>query len=290
MRAKVWGCRGSLAAPGRETVRYGGNTSCVEVRLDDGSVLALDAGTGIRPLGIQLAKEDVSTVHILLSHLHMDHLQGLGFFQPLFRPDAEVHIWGPPSPVSSLRDRIGTYLSAPLFPVSVTQLPANITFHDAPPSWNIGSAVIRAINVAHQGSTIGLRIEEGDRSLAYIPDHEPGLGIDLRSLGPEWVSGFEVAHDADVLLHDAQYTETEYPSHVGWGHSSIDQVLTFAHMARVKRVVLFHHDPLHTDVDLEALLERAAQLWDGPAQAVELAYEGMEIELLPTGRPAGEPV
>lgn len=290
MRVKVWGCRGSLAAPGRDTVRYGGNTSCVEVRLDDGTVLALDAGTGIRPLGIELAKADLSVVHIILSHLHMDHLQGLGFFQPLFRSDVEVHIWGPPSPVSTLRDRIGTYLSAPLFPVSVTQLPAKVNFHDAPPEWNIGSAVVRAVNVAHQGSTIGIRIEDGDRSLAYIPDHEPGLGVDLRSLGTEWISGFQVAHGADVLFHDAQYTESEYPAHVGWGHSSIEHVLTFASMAGVKRVVLFHHDPLHTDVDLEALLERACELWDGPNQAIELAYEGMEIELSPTARPADESV
>jgi phosphoribosyl 1,2-cyclic phosphodiesterase len=287
VRAKIWGCRGSLAAPGRDTVRYGGNTSCVEVRLDDGSVVVLDAGTGIRPLGIQLAKENIASVDIILSHLHMDHLQGLGFFQPMFRADGEINVWGPPSPVSSLRDRIGMYLSAPLFPVSVNQLPARVSFQDAPPAWKIGGALVRAINVAHQGSTIGIRIEEGGRSLAYIPDHEPGLGVDLHSLGPEWMSGYQVAHDADVLLHDAQYSEAEYPHHVGWGHSSIEHVLTFAQMARVKRVVLFHHDPLHTDVDLEALLERALQLWKGPAQAIELAYEGMEIALSPTDLEAG---
>src|ERR1700730_11371540 len=194
MRLRIWGCRGSLATPGRDTLHYGGNTSCVEVRLADGTVLILDAGTGIRPLGIQLEKEGVTQVHILLSHLHLDHLQGLGFFMPLFRQGVKVDIWGPASPVSNLRDRIATYLSAPLFPVSVSQLAADVTFHDAPESWSIGTVTLRTLNVAHQGSTIGIRIEEDGQSLVYMPDHEPSLGVDLRTLGPEWVSGCALAH------------------------------------------------------------------------------------------------
>lgn len=280
MKARVWGCRGSLATPGPETLRYGGNTSCVEVRLDDGSVMVLDAGTGIRPLGLLLEAEDVREVHVLLSHLHMDHLQGLGFFKPLFDANVAVHIWGPSSPTRTLSDRIATYLSPPLFPVTVSQLPSKLTFHDAPEeAWTIGSGTVMAVNVAHQGPTLGFRIEDGGRSLAYIPDHEPSVGVDLRTLGPDWISGAQVAHAVDVLLHDSQYSEEEYPRHVGWGHCSIDHVVTFAQLAGVKRLVLFHHDPLHTDDQLDALGERARQLWDGAEGALDLAYEGMEIDL-----------
>ncbi len=280
MKARVWGCRGSLATPGPETLRYGGNTSCVEVRLDDGSVMVLDAGTGIRPLGLLLEAEDVREVHVLLSHLHMDHLQGLGFFKPLFDANVAVHIWGPSSPTRTLSDRIATYLSPPLFPVTVSQLPSKLTFHDAPEeAWTIGSGTVMAVNVAHQGPTLGFRIEDGGRSLAYIPDHEPSVGVDLRTLGPDWISGAQVAHAVDVLLHDSQYSEEEYPRHVGWGHCSIDHVVTFARLAEVKRLVLFHHDPLHTDDQLDALGERARQLWDGAEGALDLAYEGMEIDL-----------
>jgi phosphoribosyl 1,2-cyclic phosphodiesterase len=286
VKARIWGCRGSLATPGADTLRYGGNTSCVEVRLDDGTVLVLDAGTGIRPLGLLLEAERVATVHILLSHLHMDHLQGLGFFKPLFTPGVDVHIWGPASPTQSLRDRIATYLSPPLFPVTLTQLPSRVFFHDAPDApWSLGVASVRALNVAHQGPTLGFRIEEAGRSLAYIPDHEPSPGIDLRELGPEWISGHQIAHGADVLLHDSQYSEDEYPRHVGWGHSSIEHVVTFARLAEVAHLVLFHHDPLHSDAALDALCERARQLWGSDGSAPELAFEGMEIEL--TARRSG---
>ena len=282
MRVVVWGCRGSLATPGPDTVRYGGNTSCVQVQLGDGTEIVLDAGTGIRPLGIRLEKDGVREVHLLLSHLHMDHLQGLGFFRPLYQPEVEVHVWGPPSPTHTLRDRIGSYLSPPLFPVSVSQLPSRLHFHDAPEEpWKIGSAMVHAVNVAHQGSTIGFRIEEGGRSVAYLPDHEPSLGVDLRTLGPEWISGNQLARDVDLLIHDAQYREDEYPAHAGWGHSSIDQAVTFASKVGARRVLLFHHDPLHTDEMIEEIAEHARRLWSGPTGSLEAAYEGMEIELLP---------
>ncbi|MBV9935955.1 MAG: MBL fold metallo-hydrolase [Actinobacteria bacterium] len=280
MRARIWGCRGSLAAPGPETVRYGGNTSCVEVRLDDGTAIVLDAGTGIRPLGLQLDREQVKVVHLLLSHLHMDHLQGLGFFRPIYDAGVELHVWGPPSTVQSLEDRIGAYLSPPLFPVSLSEIPSKLFFHDAPDEpWQIGSASVLAVTVAHQGPTLGYRIEEGGRSLAYIPDHEPSIGVDLRSLGEDWLSGHAVAREADVLIHDAQYSEEEYPLHVGWGHSSIEHVVTFAQLAKVKRLLLFHHDPHHSDEELDALCVRAQELWPDCGDRLAVGAEGMEIVL-----------
>jgi phosphoribosyl 1,2-cyclic phosphodiesterase len=280
MHARVWGCRGSLAAPGADTVRYGGNTSCVEVTLESGDVLVLDAGTGIRPLGTELAAANPPEVHILLTHLHLDHLQGLGFFQPLFRPGADVHIWGPPSPVQTLAERIAIYLSPPLFPVRLSDLAASVTFHDAPEAGApIGSAVVRGGPVTHQGPTVGYRIEEGARSLAYVPDHEPAIGGALAAQPDQWMSGYGLVRDVDVLFHDAQYLDAEYPQHVGWGHSAIGDALQFAQRSRVGRLVLFHHDPYHTDADLEALLDGARRELDMPDDWVSLAYEGMRVEL-----------
>jgi phosphoribosyl 1,2-cyclic phosphodiesterase len=279
MLARVWGCRGSLAAPGEATVRYGGNTSCVEVRLESGHVLVLDAGTGMRPLGTTLSATAASELHILLTHLHLDHLQGLGFFRPLFQPGANVHIWGPPSPVQTLAERIAIYLSPPLFPVRLSEVAASVTFHDADEDGaTIGSAVIRAGRVTHQGPTVGYRIEEGTRSLAYLPDHEPAIGGNLAAQPEHWMSGYDVVRDVDVLFHDAQYLDEEYPRHVGWGHSAIGHALEFARRARVSRLVLFHHDPYHTDADLDAMLDDARRTIDAPDDWVCLAYEGMSVE------------
>jgi ribonuclease BN (tRNA processing enzyme) len=180
MKARVWGCRGSLAAPGADTIRYGGNTSCVEVRLHSGPRLVLDAGTGMRALGVAIDRQPVDEVHVLLTHLHLDHLQGLGFFRPLFRPGVDMHVWGPASPVQSLAHRIAIYLSPPLFPVRLADIPARVTFHDAPEKpVTIGSATVRAAKVTHQGPTVGYRIEENGRTLVFLPDHEPSIGVHL---------------------------------------------------------------------------------------------------------------
>jgi phosphoribosyl 1,2-cyclic phosphodiesterase len=280
MEATVWGCRGSLASPGPATVRYGGNTSCVEIRLDDGTVLILDAGTGIRELGRTLVRHD-GPIHLLLTHLHLDHVEGLGFFAPFWEPGAELHLWGPRSPIHALEERISRYLSPPLFPLKVADSPARLHFHDVPTgSWQIGAATIRAGEVAHPGPTVGYRIEEGTAALAYIPDHEPALGADLDAVSPEWLPGYDVAAGATVLLHDAQLTEAEYAERVGWGHSSVDAAVAFATSAGAEKLVLFHHDPMRRDDEVERLAERARALWPGRNGASpEPAYEGMWLAL-----------
>jgi ribonuclease BN (tRNA processing enzyme) len=224
--------------------------------------------------------EDFDELHIFLTHLHLDHVQGLGFFRPLFRPGANIHLWGPASPVQTLSERIAIYLSPPLFPVRLADIPSNLTFHDAPTeAVTIGSATVRAAGVAHQGPTVGYRIEEDGRTLAYVPDHEPSIGMPLAEQPPEWISGHDVARDADVLLHDAQYGDEEYPNYVGWGHSSIEHVVGFANKAAVGQTVLFHHDPYHTDDELEELLEDARRQCADVGDDVHLAHEGMEITL-----------
>ena len=280
MRAKIWGCRGSLAAPGPETVRYGGNTSCVEVRPSDDRLLVIDAGTGIRNLGVGLGRDYPARIDILLTHLHLDHIEGLGFFTPVWDPNCEVHLWGPASPGHSLRDRVATYFSPPLFPVHIDEIPAHMVFHDVPETeWELGPARIRGELVKHPGPTLGYRVEDGGRVLTYISDHEPALGIDLETAAPDWISGYAIAERADVLLHDAQYTEEEYPHRVGWGHSSIAHTVSFGLIAKVQRLLMFHHDPLHSDAQLEAMLVRARELWDQDRDGLAISFEGMEIDI-----------
>jgi phosphoribosyl 1,2-cyclic phosphodiesterase len=286
VEATIWGCRGSLAAPGAATVRYGGNTSCVEVRLADGTLLVLDAGTGIRALGRALGNHE-GPIHLLLTHLHLDHLEGLGFFVPFWSPAAELHIWGPSSPLRTLEERVSRYLSPPLFPLKVADSPASLYFHNVPEEpWQLGSATITAHEVVHPGPTVGYRIEEGGVTLAYIPDHEPALGVDLEVVAPEWLSGHGIAAGATVLLHDAQLTADEYAARVGWGHSSIDAAVAFARSADVERLVLFHHDPMRGDDQVERLAAYAQELWPGRnGSSPRPAYEGMRIDLSPATSP-----
>ena len=254
MKVKVWGARGSIPAPGPETTRYGGNTSCVQVTLDDGQTFVLDAGTGIRSLGLALQHDGAQPLNILLTHLHLDHIQGLMFFAPMFNPKSEIVVWGPASFEASLEDRIARYISAPLSPVEVRELPCHPSFREMETTeWTMGSATVRAASVSHRGPTLGYRIEADDTTLCYIPDHEPGLGAPLADLEEEWISGFDLARGASLLIHDCQYTDDEYPNHIGWGHSPLSDTLAFANRTGVEEVLLFHHDPLHSDDFLDRL-------------------------------------
>jgi phosphoribosyl 1,2-cyclic phosphodiesterase len=283
MKLKIWGARGSIPAPGPETMRYGGNTSCVEVTLSDGSTLILDAGTGIRNLGLALPRVE-QPIHILLTHLHLDHIQGLMFFAPAFRPESEITIWGPASSEASLRDRVARYISAPLAPVEVRELPSTVSFCEAETlEWQIGPARVRAQAVNHRGPTLGYRIEDNDVTLTYIPDHEPGLGTPLSELEDDWISGFDLAHGASLLVHDCQYTDREYPDHLGWGHSPLADALEFGHRVATEKLLLFHHDPLHSDDFLDRFLDEGTERWralGGEPKQVELAAERLELEIL----------
>jgi phosphoribosyl 1,2-cyclic phosphodiesterase len=259
VKITLWGTRGSLASPGPETVRYGGNTACVEVRGRDGALLILDAGTGIRRLGAAIGP-DTQRIDILLTHLHMDHIQGLGFFHPLYTPGLEIHVWGPASATRDLGARLSLYLSPPLFPVSLRDLPCRWRLHNVPLGrFEIGRLRIQTALVCHPGPTVGYRIGEDGVTVAYLPDHEPALGARGFPEEPEWTSGYDLAADADLLIHDAQYTREEYAGHIGWGHCALPDAVAFARLARVRRLVAFHHDPAHFDDALDRLVEDAAR-------------------------------
>jgi len=280
MRVTIWGCRGSIPAPGRETVQYGGNTSCVEVSLDNGAVFVLDAGTGIRELGNELQERGARRIHLLLTHLHLDHLEGLRFFAPLFDERVTVNVWGPRSPVQSLRERIRRSFSPPLFPIDLKELAAHVTFNDVPKEpWTVEGASLDSGLVMHPGPTVGFRIEADGASVAYLPDHEPALTGKFAERSRDWISGGSIAENVDLLLHDAQYFDDEYAERVGWGHSSVESAVAFAHAVGARRLVLFHHDPRHPDGALERLEVEAASLGGEHEEQPILAREGMVLEL-----------
>ena len=278
MKVTLWGTRGSIAAPGAETARYGGNTACVEVRGPDGTLLILDAGTGIRRLGTSLPHA-VRRVDILLTHLHMDHLQGLGFFAPLYNPEVEVHLWGPASTTLNLRRRLMRYLSPPLFPVWLRELPCQLILHEVPcGDFEVGEFHISSALICHPGPTVGYRIATAGATLAYLTDHEPALGRQQFPLAGEWTSGYAIAAGADLLIHDAQYNSEEYAHCIGWGHSAFAHALAFAALTNVKHFVPFHHDPAHNDDDLDRLTA-AAVTAVAPSFAVTPGAEGTIFEV-----------
>lgn len=280
MRLKVWGCRGSVPTPGPGTVECGGNTSCVEVTLSDGTVLVLDAGTGIRDLGLELVERGTQQINLLLTHLHLDHVEGLRFFAPLWDERVEVDVWGPPSPVSSLPERIALAFSPPLFPVDLHDVPARLIFRDVPRRpWTIGGASLSAELILHPGPTVGYRIEDDGASFGYLPDHEPALAGTIDGKPRDWISGAGIAGDVDLLLHDAQYFEDEYEERIGWGHSSVADAVAFARAVDARRLVLFHHEPRHDDSSLERLEARAQTLAGQNGAEATLAREGMVDEL-----------
>jgi len=277
MKVTLWGTRGSIATPGAENARYGGNTSCVEVRGPDGTLVVLDAGTGIRRLGVALGRTH-PRIDLLLTHLHMDHIQGLGFFGPLFDPEVEVHVWGPGTPDATLRQRLMRYLSPPLFPVHLRDVP-RLVLHDLiGGTFTLGELRVTADLLCHPGFTLGYRLETARHSVAYLSDHEPALGA-ARFPGPrEWTSGYALARETDLLVHDAQFTRAEYPAHAGWGHSAIDDTIAFAGLACARHLVTFHHDPTHTDDALDRMTA-AAVAAARPAFAVSPGIEGAVFAL-----------
>ncbi|HVF32963.1 MAG TPA: MBL fold metallo-hydrolase [Acidimicrobiales bacterium] len=282
MRATFWGTRGSIPTPGSATARHGGNTSCVEIRpgADPTQLLVLDAGTGIAALGRTLAGPP-GRIDILLSHLHLDHILGLGFFAPLFDTRNVVHIWGPGSTTLDLRRRLTRYLSPPLFPVALRELPCRLQLHDVPlgREFEVPGATVTAALVCHPGPTVGYRItsQADGATLAYLSDHEPALGNPTFPGTAAWTSGAAIAAGVDLLVHDAQYTDAEYAERVGWGHSTVGAAVAFADLVGARRLVAFHHDPAHDDDQLDRLL--ALRLANGAP--VVAAREGLSLEAVP---------
>jgi len=277
MNITLWGVRGSIPTFNPGTTSYGGHTSCIEVE-EDGTILVLDAGSGIQNLN-QSPNLENAQINVLLTHLHIDHIQGLGFFKPLFDPSKEVHIWGPATNTQNLRARLGRYFSPPLFPVYFRNLTCKLFIHEIEnSSFTIGPFNVKSQYIIHPGPTVGYRIQSPRGVFTYIPDHEPALGKNELLEDPKWLSGSDLADGADILLHDAQYTREEYKAKVGWGHSAMEDALLFASLTKVKRMLLMHHDPMHTDAQLDEMYKRLKEN-SSFAFPFQMAVEGSRIAL-----------
>ncbi|HTM73844.1 MAG TPA: MBL fold metallo-hydrolase [Pseudolabrys sp.] len=272
MRVRFWGVRGSIACPGPSTIRYGGNTPCIEVRCGE-HVLVFDAGTGLRPLGLELIKDkSISQVDIFITHCHLDHVVGLPFFAPLFRKGYRVRVWaGNLLPANSIERVMRMLMSSPLFPIQIEIFKAAIEFHDFKsgdvlrPHENV---VLRTAPLDHPDGSNGYRLEHGGRTFALVSDTEgfPGkCDNDLLSL----------ADHADLAVYDATYTEDEIVSRIGWGHSTWLRGIRLAEKANVKHLCLFHHDPSHDDDFMDTLAAEANDVRPGTVTA----REGQIIDL-----------
>ena len=276
MKLRYWGTRGSIPTIGDDTKIYGGNTPCVSLETNSDQII-LDAGSGIRELGASLAEE--AEVHILLTHYHLDHIQGLGFFKPLFRPNQIVHIWGPSGNRSTLRDILNRYLSPPLFPVRIRDLSCDLRLHDlsAEKYFQIGDFTVEWQAVVHRGLTVGYRINADNKSITYLPDHEPAIANSNFPADKEWTSGFDISHETDILIHDGQYSKDEYVRRRGWGHSSMEHAIQYANLTGAAKLHIFHHDPMHSDAEL---LDLFNSVTNGEENfKIELAREGEVIEV-----------
>jgi phosphoribosyl 1,2-cyclic phosphodiesterase len=276
MKVSIHGVRGSIPTSGSDTVTYGGNTSCITVE-EEGMMIILDGGSGLQK--VTLPYPAVKRVDILLTHFHMDHIQGLGFFNPLFDPEKEVHIWAPASLSQGLHSRLNRFLSPPLFPVLMRDLPCQLVLHEiSNSSFEIGPYNIKSQFVIHPGATVGYRIEGKSKVLAYMPDHEPALGPQGIIFDKEWISGYELMEHVDLLFHDGQYSSEEYAKRIGWGHSAMEDAIQLAEFAGVKKLLMTHHDPSRSDSKLKEFLEELKSTQKGNLD-FDFAREGVEIEL-----------
>lgn len=291
---RFWGVRGSIPVPGPDTVYYGGNTSCVEVRAE-GELIILDAGTGLRSLGHHLKREFAGkriNLSILISHTHWDHIQGFPFFSPAYDPRNEIRVFALDGPRKSLEATLAIQMESPYFPITMQEMPGNIRFEALKSlEFDVGAVHVKAAFMNHPGICAGYRLFTRAGSVAYFPDNE----LFGRQLGPQEATSAEVrefaaARDeqleqfirgADVVISDAQYSAEEYAAHAGWGHSCADDVVRLALRAGVKQLFLFHHDPDHTDAQIAQMLAMARRVAapGGSSLLVEAAREGLEIRL-----------
>lgn len=282
MKLTFWGTRGSIAAPGKETTVYGGNTCCLEIDLESGAKIIVDAGTGIRPLGDHLmALGTPVAAHLLITHVHWDHIQGFPFFDPAFKPTTRLTVCGFPACMRGLRAIFDSNLGDGFFPVQFEELGADITHLrtlDKGGSLSIDNCLVRAIPLNHPQGAFGYSFEEHGKRLIFITDNElsetarPGCRPD------DYV---RFCKDADILIHDAQFTDEEIDQHRGWGHSDCASTLSLGVKSHVRRLILFHHNPARTDTQVQEIEQRCNDMVcsEGVDLVVEGAREGSQVVL-----------
>src|SRR6266705_6949893 len=295
-RIKFWGTRGSIAVPGPETLRYGGNTTCVEVRAD-GEMIVLDAGSGIRPLGIALDNEfgtQPIKLSLLITHAHWDHIQGLPYFKPAYDRKNEIRILGFDGAGAGFREIMAEPMRAPFFPITMRELSGKIDIGRlSEMTFSLGKVQVQAIFVNHPGVCAGYRLFTSAGSIAFLPDHEPYGFLHSaknshmtpeetkKAASAERSNLVQFLNGSDLLILDTQYTDDEYQSHIGWGHGSVTTAVALALDAAVRKLLLFHHDTNHDDAMIDAMVQTARHLaqQSGKELKVEAAREGEEVIL-----------
>ena len=293
MRIQFRGTRGSLPAPGAQTVKYGGNTTCIEVRSDSGDLIILDAGTGIRELGLELSEEMPVVCHLFISHTHWDHIQGLPFFIPMFVAGNRLTIYGPPDPLTltGIEAVLAKQLEYPHFPVRVAELAADIDYKTLSEGQvvDLGFAQVSTILMNHPAMDFGFKVQCDGKTLFFTGDHEPLYNIyspddpeynEYERIVRERNEGImEFLRDVDVFIVDSQYTEEEYEQKRGWGHSTVEWALGMARDAGVGMTYLTHHDITRTDAEIDAIYARLQKEWKGTGILFEMAGEDVAVEI-----------
>ncbi len=298
MKLKFWGVRGSIAVPGPSTVKYGGNTSCLEISFGENQSFIIDCGTGLRELGMVLAKQVPLVKHVFLTHTHSDHINGIPFFVPCFIKGNTIHFHGPANPGDSLKDILYKQMSFSFFPIQMDQLGAEFTFEEMTEGeHDIEGVHIKTMFTHHSILCLAYRFEYEGKSIVTIYDCEPYspkvapempdlLGEPDEEEVQEYCDMLNdrftaFAQGADLLVHDSQYTDEEYPSRLGWGHATYEYCTELAKKAGVKRLVYFHHEPMRNDEQMQVLEDKWVQKVkdDGAPMEVVVAKEGMEIEV-----------
>ncbi len=281
---KFWGVRGSIPTPGPSTTRYGGNTSCLEIR-NDNQLLILDAGSGLRNLGNALmGLGQKIQAHVFITHMHWDHIQGIPFFTPAYIPGNSITFLGADEPDRSLQSIISGQMDPTYFPIELDDMGAELKFRNlSEDSYTINNIKFETLYVNHPGNSLGYKFHLNDKSVVYISDNEP---FDTAATASEGMVGedgnqklIDFVKDCDILIHDAQYTQEEYEKHRTWGHSPFTFTVDMALKAGVQQLVLFHHDPLHDDDAVDTILKAARERAQNSGHRMEIiaAQEGLEI-------------
>ena len=275
---RCWGTRGSIPSPGPKTVRFGGNTTCLEVNVREQRII-FDAGSGIRPLGMDIVERGPNAIPIFLTHFHWDHIQGFPFFAPLYDPEDRIRVIGPKQKDIDVQNLFAGQMGPIYFPVPFSFVSAEMEFgHLNHGSYEVGDFVLDVMRVRHPSFVLGYRIEVSGRVVCFIPDNELD-GDGYGELEPGFDSRIvDFVGDADLLIHDSMYTEEEYPHRAGWGHSTFEQSLRLAREAGVKQLLFTHHDPTRTDYELEAIIAKMREAGGGDL-VVEGAQEGVDYRL-----------
>jgi len=278
MKVTFWGTRGSIAAPGKDTVKYGGNTTCLEVRLSDDSLIVIDAGTGIRKLGMKLVEKEEKKINIFLTHPHWDHIQGFPFFMPMYREGYQILVHGWPTTNRKVRNTITVQMEGTYYPVDFSSLSADIDFveiEDLHLDYN--SAKLSFLRCNHPVICHSIKFFEKGKTFVFMTDNE----LDDEKGETTWADFVSFCKGADLLVHDAQYTTDELALKKGWGHSSYLRVLQLARDSGVKQIGLFHHDPEHSDEFIDRMVTKCNEIIksNGDSFTCFAACEGQEVEI-----------